>query len=95
MHRHITNPTVSKADCISVAAKELTEAIKGNIEKDISKLDMKELERLADIFDKAAKKVAENDAASPRVATQNTNCSEGASRGVGTNILANTTTDSK
>ncbi|KAL7509262.1 LOW QUALITY PROTEIN: hypothetical protein ACHAXN_006279 [Cyclotella atomus] len=45
-----------------------TEAIKGNLDKEISKLGMKELERLADIFEKAA----ERDAASPRVATQST-----------------------
>jgi hypothetical protein len=44
MHRHITNPIVSKADKITVAAKELTDAIKNNLKDDISKMNMKELE---------------------------------------------------
>jgi hypothetical protein len=35
---------VSKADKITVAAKELTDAIKNNLKDDISKMNMKELE---------------------------------------------------
>jgi hypothetical protein len=71
MHRHITNPVVSKADQITVAAKELTNAIRGNLKDDISKMNMKELERLAEIFEKAAKKVSEDNASAsaPRVQT--------------------------
>jgi len=71
MHRHITNPLVSKADQITVAAKELTDAIRGNLKDDVSKMNMKELERLAEIFDKAAKKVSEDNASAPRVPKRN------------------------
>jgi hypothetical protein len=67
MHRHVTNPIVSKADHITVAAKELTDAIKNNLKYDISKMNMNELERLAEIFEKAAKKVSEENASTPRV----------------------------
>jgi hypothetical protein len=58
---------VSKADQITVAAKELKDAIKNNLKDDISKTNMKELEQLAEIFEKAAKKVSEENASTPRV----------------------------
>jgi hypothetical protein len=72
VHKHITNPLVSKADQITVAAKELTDAIRGNLKDDISKMNIKELERLAEIFDKAAKKVSEENASAPRVQSTST-----------------------
>lgn len=64
-HRHLTNPTVSVADEVSTAAANLTEVIKGNMHRDLSKLKMEELERLASIFQEAASKIAEQDARQP------------------------------
>jgi translation initiation factor 2 beta subunit (eIF-2beta)/eIF-5 len=49
------------------AASELTQAIKGNLKENVTKLDLKELERLAQIFEEAAKKVSEANAGRPRV----------------------------
>jgi hypothetical protein len=66
-HRRITNPTVSVADAVTNAANDLTEAIKGNMDKQLKNVDIIELERLATIFQKAAEQVAENDVRTPRV----------------------------
>jgi hypothetical protein len=66
-HRRITNPGVSAADEIASAASRLTDAIQNNMESKLSSLDMKELERLAEIFNKAAIEMADKDAKSPRV----------------------------
>ena len=68
-HKHITNPAVSKADAITSAAATLTETIKANMATDLKSVDMKELERLAKIFEEAAKSVSEKAASQPRVAT--------------------------
>jgi hypothetical protein len=46
-HRRITNPTVSVADAVTNAANDLTEAIKGNMGKQLKNVDLIELERLA------------------------------------------------
>jgi hypothetical protein len=46
-HRRITNPTVSVADAVTNAANDLTEAIKGNMDKQLKNVDIIELERLA------------------------------------------------
>jgi hypothetical protein len=56
-----------KADAIVTAASELTTAIKGNMKEAVTKLDLKELERLAQIFEAATKKVSKANAGSPRV----------------------------
>jgi hypothetical protein len=69
-HRHVTNPTVSMADKITSAAHELTTAIQSNMHKQVENVEMKELERLANIFQEAAQKVAEGDARTPRVPTK-------------------------
>ncbi|KAL7503485.1 hypothetical protein ACHAXN_001271 [Cyclotella atomus] len=66
-HENITNPSVLKADAIVTAASELTTAIKGNMKEAVTKLDLKELERLAQIFEAATKKVSKANAGSPRV----------------------------
>jgi hypothetical protein len=68
-HKKITNPAVSAADVIAATAAKLTDAIKNNMAQDLTPLDMHELERLADIFQQAAKKVSETNARTPRVAT--------------------------
>jgi hypothetical protein len=66
-HKNITNPSVSKADAIVAGASELTTATKGNLKEDVTKMDLKELERLAQNFEAAAKKVSEANAGSQRV----------------------------
>ena len=66
-HKHLTSPSVTKADAITQAAHELTATLKDNVPKKLGELDMKDLERLAKIFEKAAQAVSENEAASPRV----------------------------
>ena len=58
-HRRITNPAVSRADEIVAAASKLTEALKGNIQQDLTTIDIHELERLENIFQEAALKVSE------------------------------------
>ena len=68
-HRRITNPAVSRADEIVAAASKLTEALKGNIQQDLTTIDIHELERLANIFQEAALKVSETNARQPRVPT--------------------------
>jgi hypothetical protein len=68
-HKKITNPAVSAADVIAATAAKLTDTIKNNMATNLTSLDMHELERLADIFQQAAKKVSETDARTPRVAT--------------------------
>jgi hypothetical protein len=61
-HKRVTNPKVSAADAITVAANNLTETIQTNMQKDLTTLNMKELERLAQIFQEAATKVSEQNA---------------------------------
>jgi hypothetical protein len=58
------------ADKITNAAHELTTAIQSNMHKQVENVEMKELERLANIFQEAAQKVAEGDARTPRVPTK-------------------------
>jgi hypothetical protein len=58
-HKHITQPRVTAADAIVNAAHELTQTLKGNLQNDVSKMTMQELERLATIFQKAAMQVSE------------------------------------
>jgi hypothetical protein len=55
------------ADAVTNAANDLTEAIKGNMDKQLKNVDIIELERLATIFQKAAEQVAENDVQTTRV----------------------------
>ncbi|KAL7506394.1 hypothetical protein ACHAXN_005054 [Cyclotella atomus] len=66
-HKNITNPSVSKADAIVAGASELTTTIKGNRKEDVTKMDLKKLEQLAQNFEAAAKKVSEANAGSQRV----------------------------
>ena len=66
-HKRITNPSVSKADAIVAAASDLTTAIKDNFKENITKLNLNELERLAQIFEEAARKVSEANAGNPMV----------------------------
>lgn len=61
-HKRITNPAVSAADVIAATAAKLTDAIRSNMTTNLTSLDMNELERLADIFQQAAKKVSEANA---------------------------------
>ena len=49
-HNHITNPTVTPADAIVHAAKELTEALKGNVPGSLREISLEELERVEQIF---------------------------------------------
>ena len=49
-HNHITNPTVTPADAIFRAAKELTEALKGNVPGSLGETSLEELERVEQIF---------------------------------------------
>ena len=66
-HRRITSPYVSAADTITAAAAKLTEAVTGNLVSDVGEVDLKELKRLAEIFERSAKAVAEINARAPRV----------------------------
>ena len=66
-HKPVTNPVVSQADTIVSAAADLTDAIKGNMKKSLDHFDIKELERLAQIFAKTADKIGEREAQAPRV----------------------------
>eukprot|EP00956_Cyclotella_meneghiniana_P021885 scaffold40539_cov45-Cyclotella_meneghiniana.AAC.3 len=58
-HKHITNPTMSKADAITSAAATLTETIKANMKTNLKSIDIKELKGLAKIFEEAAESVSE------------------------------------
>jgi hypothetical protein len=69
-HRRITNPTVSMADTVTKVAHDLTTAIQENMHKQVENVEIKELERLASIFQEATQKVAEGDARTPRVPTK-------------------------
>jgi Tfp pilus assembly protein PilP len=66
-HRKITYSGVSAADEIASAASHLTDDIQNNMESKLLSLDMKELERLAEIFNNAAMEMADKDAKAPRV----------------------------
>ncbi|KAL7507850.1 hypothetical protein ACHAXN_004954 [Cyclotella atomus] len=74
---------MSKADTIVAVVSELTQAIKGNLKENVTKMDLKELDRLAQIFEEVAKKVSEANAGHPRVPEpegneEDSNTSEGA-----------------
>jgi hypothetical protein len=71
-HKRITNPSISKADAIMATASDLTTAIKDNFKENITKLNLSELERLAQIFEEAAKKVSKANAGNPRVVNDDT-----------------------
>ena len=49
-HKHITNPTVTPEDAIVHAAKELTEALKGNVPRSLGDTSLDELDRAEHIF---------------------------------------------
>ena len=66
-HRRITNPTVSAADAIVTAAEKLTATIQNNLQQELTTLELKDLERLAEIFQQAATRVSEENARQPRV----------------------------
>ena len=67
-HKRITNPMVSAADEISSAAANLTKALKNNMIENLPNLELAQLEKLAEIFETAAKSVSETNARAPRVA---------------------------
>ena len=70
-HHYITKPTVTKADVVTNAANNLIDAIKGNLSSAQDESEMEALDRLAQIFLEASKKVScgemEETAESPRV----------------------------
>jgi hypothetical protein len=66
-HRRITNPTVSAAHAIVTAAEKLTATIQNNLQHELTTLELKDLERLAEIFQQAATQVSEENARQPRV----------------------------
>ena len=49
-HKHITNPNVTPADAIVYVAKELTEALKGNVPGSLRDTSLDDLEKLEQIF---------------------------------------------
>ena len=49
-HKHITNKTVTPEDAIFHAAKELTEALKGNVPGSLGEISIEELARVDQIF---------------------------------------------
>ena len=49
-HKHITNPTVTPADTIFHAAKELTETLKGKVPGSLRETSLEELERVEKTF---------------------------------------------
>ena len=51
-HKHITNPTVTPADAIVYSAKELTEALKGNVPGSLGDTYLDELARVEKIYSK-------------------------------------------
>eukprot|EP00956_Cyclotella_meneghiniana_P010727 scaffold15031_cov47-Cyclotella_meneghiniana.AAC.1 len=66
-HKRVTNPAVSAANTVVAAASQLTDAIQGNMKNELQHANINELERLADIFQAAAKKISEEAAQGPRV----------------------------
>jgi hypothetical protein len=57
-HHYITKPKVTKADVVTNAANNLIDAIKGNLSSTQDHSDMEALDRLAQIFLEASKKVS-------------------------------------
>ena len=49
-HKHTTNPTVTPADSIVHAAKELTEALKGNVPRSLGDTSLDDLAKVEQIF---------------------------------------------
>ena len=49
-HKHITNPTVTPGEAIVHTAKELTEALKGNVPGSLRDTSLEELARVEQIF---------------------------------------------
>ena len=49
-HKHITNPTVTPADAIVHASKELTEALKGNVPGSLGDTSLDDLAKVEQIF---------------------------------------------
>ena len=49
-HKHITNPNLTPEDAIVHDAKELTEALKGNVSGSLGDTSLDELERVEQIF---------------------------------------------
>ena len=49
-YKHITNPTVTPADAIFHAAKELTEALNGNVPGSLGETSIENLARVEQIF---------------------------------------------
>jgi hypothetical protein len=70
-HKRITCPTVSAADAIVAAAANLNQTIQNNMKKSLTNVDMKELDRLANIFQEAAQKISETNARQLRVPRRN------------------------
>ena len=81
-HKHITNPTVTPADAIVNASKDLTAALKGNVPGSLGATSLDDLKQLEEIFAQKAKsykalipveaqppRVREEAATPPRVAT--------------------------
>ena len=57
-HNHITKPAVTKADIVAEAATKLIEAIKGNYAAVHNETEMEALDRLANVFVDATKKMS-------------------------------------
>jgi hypothetical protein len=72
-HKEITQPTVTVADALVTAAAVLAETVKTNMAKDLSKLNLSELERLSDILHKAALKTSEANVTKTAVPTPRVN----------------------
>jgi hypothetical protein len=72
-HKEITQPTVTVADALVTAAAVLAETVKTNMAKDLSKLNLSELERLANILHEAALKTSEANATKTAVPTPRVN----------------------
>lgn len=62
-HKYITNPSLTAADHIVNAAKGLTEALKTNKPSTMSQQSNKALAKLANIFNEAARKYSDKEAA--------------------------------
>ena len=68
--KHITNPTVTPADAIVNAAKDLTAALKGNIPGSLGATSLDDLKQLEEIFaqkSKSYKALSPVDTQPPRV----------------------------
>jgi hypothetical protein len=70
-HKHLTNPTVTKADIVTNAANKLIDSIKGNFASVHNDNEIEALDRLSKIFVDATKRISgatlEEPAAPPRV----------------------------